>query len=161
MAKDQQSKRGTGGIKKMDSDQDRENTMEGHLIRQAIGYFYAERSMENLLVALNVLQDSLVWIPCSTETGDAEENQQEEPHLVPDTLKSDSGYFFPVFSSREEMGEYGEKFSNIQKTFPEAILLARGNQTYPLSGIVVDAFTTPFSLTWDMLDMIEEGANTP
>ena len=37
-------------------------------------------------------------------------------------------FFFPVFTSDDEMGEYGEDFSKLQRHFLEAAALARNNE---------------------------------
>ena len=48
--------------------------------------------------------------------------------MVPDILQNGDNFFFPVFTSEEEMGEYGVHFSKIQQHFLEAMNLARNNE---------------------------------
>ena len=65
--------------------------------------------------------------------------------MVPDILQNGDSFFFPVFSNAEEMGDYGEHFSKVQKHFLEALNLAMNNDK-DLQGIVINAFSEPFVL---------------
>ena len=78
----------------------------------------------------------------------------DEVRLVPDILQNGDDFFFPVFSSEEEMGEYGEHFSKIQKHILEVIPIARNNEKNVV-GIVLNAFTEPFVLDAEIFDMVE------
>ncbi len=150
------------------------------IIKKAIGNFKGSRTTDNLLALMSILSDSMIWVPCNTLMGEEDQKQieemagrvedkdslvgstftsKEEIHLVPDILQRGEEYFFPVFSSREEMGEYGNGFSKVQASFQEAIALARNNSTYKITGIVVNAFSNAFTLGWDLLEIIEGQAN--
>ena len=59
-----------------------------------------------------------------------------------------------MFSSIDEMGEYGDKFSKVQKHFLETISLARNNDK-EIAGIVVNAFSEAFVLDRDLFDAVE------
>ena len=48
--------------------------------------------------------------------------------MAPDILQNGEEFFFPVFSTAEEMGKYGKNFSKVQRHFLEAINLARNNE---------------------------------
>lgn len=78
----------------------------------------------------------------------------EEVRLIPDILQNGDNYFFPIFSSAEEMGEYGEHFSKVQKHILEVIPMARNNEKN-VTGIVLNAFTEPFVLDAEIFDMVE------
>ena len=60
----------------------------------------------------------------------------------------------PVFTTEEEMGEYGEKFSKRQTHILEVIALARGN-VKDVSGIVINAFTDEFLLPKELFETLE------
>ena len=79
----------------------------------------------------------------------------DEVRLVPDILQNGDQFYFPVFSSEEEMGEYGEHFSKIQKPLLEVIPMARNNEKN-VSGIVLNAFTEPFVLDAKIYDIVEK-----
>ena len=90
--------------------------------------------------------DSLVGLEMSNE---------DAIRLVPDILQNGENFFFPVFSSVEEMGEYGEHFSKVEKHMLEAIAMARNNDK-KVSGIVLNAFTEPFILEAEIFDIVEK-----
>ena len=69
--------------------------------------------------------------------------------------KSPKPLFFPVFSGIEEMGEYGNNFSKVEKHFLEAMIYAKNNEN-DLSGIVVNAFTEPFVLDKELWEAVEK-----
>lgn len=52
------------------------------------------------------------------------------------------------------MGEYGERFSKLEKHFFEAISLARNNEKH-VTGIVINAFSGPFVVPCGLFDLIE------
>ena len=74
--------------------------------------------------------------------------------MIPDILQNGEDYFFPVFSTIEAMGEYGENFSKVQRHILEAIALAKNNEK-ELAGIVLNAFTEPFVLDAKIWDIVE------
>ena len=51
------------------------------------------------------------------------------------------------------MGEYGERFSKIQKHFLEAANLARNNEKN-VKGIVINAFSEPFVIPRELINVI-------
>ena len=75
--------------------------------------------------------------------------------LIPDILQNGDNYFFPVFSTEEAMGEYGDHFSKIPKHMLEVILIDRNNEKR-LAGIVINAFTEPFVLNVQIWDIVEK-----
>lgn len=54
-------------------------------------------------------------------------NNQDNIRMVPDIMQNGEELFFPVFTSAEEMSEYGQHFSKIERRFLEALDLARNN----------------------------------
>lgn len=79
---------------------------------------------------------------------------KEAVRMIPDILQNGEQFFFPIFSSVEEMGEYGKHFSKVQKHILEVIPMARNNEKN-VSGIVLNAFTEPFVLDAEIFDMVE------
>lgn len=147
------------------------------LLKNAVSAFNAERNEPNFLDVLEFLRDSYVWIPCNAILSDADEakikamvegasdnldslvglemSNEDAIRLVPDILQNGDNFFFPVFSSVEEMGEYGEHFSKVEKHMLEAIAMARNNDK-KVSGIVLNAFTEPFILEAEIFDIVEK-----
>ena len=79
---------------------------------------------------------------------------KEAVRMIPDILQNGEQFFFPIFSSVEEMGEYGEHFSKVQKHILEVIPLERNSEKY-VAGIVLNAFSESFILDAELFDMIE------
>lgn len=79
---------------------------------------------------------------------------KEAVRMIPDILQNGEQFFFPIFSSVEEMGEYGEHFSKVQKHILEVIPMAR-NSEKNVAGIVLNAFSESFILDAELFDMIE------
>lgn len=148
----------------------------GSLLKEAISAFNNERSERNFFDVLQLLRDSYIWVPCNAVMSDADQKRLEEllesangnfdnlegtefvahdeTRLIPDILQNGDSYFFPVFSAAEEMGEYGDGFSKVEKHFFEALILANNNEK-ELAGIVVNAFTEPFVVDRELWDLIE------
>ena len=153
-----------------------EDLEDGSLLKEAVAVFNKERNEDHFLDVLEFLRDSYVWIPCNAVMSEAdmarfeqamkdagddlsalvgeEFTTNDEVRLIPDILQNGDDFFFPVFSSEEEMGEYGEHFSKVQKHILEVIPMARDNEKN-VSGIVLNHFTEPFVLDAEIFDMVE------
>lgn len=150
---------------------------DGSMLEAAVSAFNRERNEKNFIDVLEILRDSYVWVPCNVVMSEADEKRIEEMVLgakddldaligqeivahdvtrfIPDILQNGDAFFFPIFSTTEAMGEYGEHFSKVQKHVLEVIPLARNNEKQ-LEGIVLNAFTEPFVLDAAIWDMVEK-----
>ena len=152
---------------------------DGSFLKRATEICNRNRTQLNMIKLLKILRDSWVWIPCNAIFSEADKaamdkvvmeaiekenvdslightfTSQDCVRMVPDILQNGEDYFFPVFTTAEEMGEYGNGFSKIQKHFLEAANLARNNEKN-VSGIVINAFSEPFIIPRDLFDMIAE-----
>ena len=79
---------------------------------------------------------------------------KDKTRLIPDILQNGDRFFFPIFSTTEAMGEYGDNFSKVQKHMLEVITLARNNEKESV-GIVLNAFSEPFVLDKEIWDIVE------
>lgn len=153
-----------------------EDLADGTMLKAAVSAFNAERNEPNFFEVLETLRDSYVWIPCNAVLGEAdmaamqkaiEESgddlsamvgqtftNTENIRMIPDILQNGDAFFFPIFSSAEEMGEYGQGFSKIEKHFLEALQLAINNEKN-VSGMVLNAFTEPFVLEREIFDIVQ------
>lgn len=144
----------------------REVLENGNVLRALIVRFLNEESRENLIPVLSCLRDSFVWIPghlimsdedmekfANGKEGDIISNSSDMK-FEPDILQNGEAKFFPVFSSVEEMGEYGNGFSKMQRHFFEAMSYTMGKEE--TVGIVVNAFSTPFIVPKEWFDIIGE-----
>ncbi len=154
---------------------------DGSLLEAAVTAFNNERTEPHLIDILEILRDSYVWIPCNavlseedqkywddiarklTDDPDADPTEligkefktEGATRMIPDILQNGEAYFFPVFSTVEAMGEYGDNFSKVQRHMLEAITLAKNNEK-ELAGIVLNAFTEPFVLDAKIWDIVEK-----
>lgn len=163
----------------------------GEFLKRAISICNRNRTQLNMIKLLRILRDSLVWIPCNVIMSDADNTAMEKLlaeaeesedglqslvgktitnqdciRMVPDILQNENDFFFPVFTSAEEMGDYGEAFSKVEKHFLEAASLARNNEKN-VAGIVINAFTESIVIPKELFDIIAgmsssiESADTP
>ena len=154
-----------------------EDLEDGSMLEAAVSAFNQVRNEKNFIDILEILRDSCVWVPCNAVMSEADQKRIEEivlgakddldslvgqeivaqdvTRLIPDILQNGDSFFFPVFSTVEAMGEYGEHFSKVQKHILEVIPLARNNEKQ-LEGIVLNAFTEPFVLDAAIWDMVEK-----
>lgn len=156
------------------------NLEDGSLLEAAVTTFNNERTEPHLINILEILRDSYVWIPCNAVLSEEDQKYWDDiaqklsddpeadpteligkefktegtTRMIPDILQNGEAYFFPVFSTVETMGEYGENFSKVQRHMLEAITLAKNNEK-ELAGIVLNAFTEPFVLDAKIWDIVE------
>ena len=154
---------------------------DGSMLEAAVTVFNRERTEPHLFDILEILRDSYVWVPCTAVLSEADQERwkeiaekldndpdadpselvgktfrmEGETRLIPDILQNGENYFFPVFSTMEAMGEYGNHFSKVQKHMLEVIPLARNNEK-DLAGIVLNAFSEPFVLDRQIWDILEK-----
>lgn len=153
---------------------------DGSLLKEAVRKFHEGDQTDGLFEILQILRDSYVWIPCNAalseedtkafldmirEAGDDLDSlkgrnlcNSEKIRMIPDILQREGQFYFPVFSTEEDMGEYGEGFSKIHRPFMEAIALARNNRDHEggLTGIVINPFTAPFVLPKELFEAVEK-----
>ncbi len=152
-----------------------EGSEDGMRLKQAVENCNRKGTLMDLLGLHLILEESCVWIPCNIIMGDADRTaiekmvedaernneldalngmtliSQEEIRIVPDILQKDGQLFFPVFTSPEEMGEYGRNSSKIRQHFLETACMAV-NDKKNIAGIVINAFSeSPFVLSREEL----------
>lgn len=156
---------------------------DGSFLKRATEICNRNRTQLNMIKLLKILRDSWVWIPCNMIMSDAdyeawtkvvmeaqekgdldsivgmELSNQDNIRMVPDILQNGEEFFFPVFTTAEEMGEYGNGFSKIQRHFLEAANLARNNEKN-VTGIVINAFSEPFVINRELFEIIEGMASS-
>jgi len=74
--------------------------------------------------------------------------------MIPDILRNGDAFFFPVFSSEAETGDYGRGFSMVFMPFLQAAALAENSET-DVKGIVLNAFTEPFVIPMEICRIIK------
>jgi len=153
----------------------------GEFLKRAINICNRNHTSLNHIKLIKILRASYIWVPCTAIMGEKDQQNfesliqnaienndlesivgkeyvsQEDTRMVPDILQSGDEFYFPVFSSAEEMGEYGSHFSKVEMPFLNAINLARNNEKH-VKGIVINAFSEPFEIPTEIFEIIEDMA---
>lgn len=99
-----------------------------------------EKTTESIEALFKVLKQYKVWVPFNAYLMDESEGQ-EGARLKPDILQKGDDYFYPCFSSEQEIPkEYYDRFSWLQLPVTDCLFAAEGKGRFPLRGIVLDAF---------------------
>lgn len=136
----------------------------------------AKRNDGNFVSLCVSLKKATVFVPMNVKMDDEDEKRIQKSfehgeikvgtqihlknglHLVPDIIQSqgDGKFHFPVFSERSEIPEgYVENFSITPVCFTDCIKLAK--HTKKVESIVLDAFTEPLEISFELADFIEGG----
>jgi hypothetical protein len=144
----------------------RDKSLEsGKVLRYLIHQFIESNTKENFIPVLNCLRDSYVCIPGTMKISNADQSKfvnskvgdvvqiDEDMHFIPDILSNDKNEkSLPVFSSEDQMGEYGKELSTVKISFLESMKLAKSYTE--TDGIIVDAFTTSFFVDKGLFDFV-------
>lgn len=126
---------------------------DGRLLRNEVNLFKQESTRQRFNDIVSLLRKSRVWIVCRSVKQD-EESAMSDPAVLktddgqifqPRLLQRDSRFFFPVFSTMEDIRGDSSSFNIQERSFDEAVSLAMNNPE-PVEGIVVNPFTDPFIL---------------
>lgn len=121
---------------------------DGSMLKEAVSAFNKKRTEQGLFSVMNILRDSNVWVPCNVV-----EQGSDQVVLIPDILVHNNENFIPVFSSRNEIGAYGEKFTPVHKHILEVIDIAKYCDK-KLTGIVLNPFTGPFIINAEFFEIL-------
>lgn len=124
---------------------------DGSFLTRAVEICCRNNTDLNALKLMQILRNSNVWVPFVASSG---EDGNDSPALFPDILQDEDKFYLPVFSTAEEMGEYGDNFIKTRTGFMDTIKLARNNER-ELSGIVINAFSNEYIIDNNMLSIIE------
>ncbi len=142
----------------------RETLKSGRVLKALIEQFENDRNELSLISVLHCLRDSYVWVPGTMQVSNIDVEKflsSKEGDLVstdddmkfePDILQNGEDKFYPVFSSIEEMGKYGNNFSKVEMHFFDAMSYAMGKKE--TVGIVVNAFSMPFVVSKELFEFI-------
>lgn len=115
-------------------------------LKETLDIYKRDKSWSAENDMIEALKNSKVWVPYIRE-----KNQL-------DILQNGGRYYLPVFTSGEEMKEYGKKFWQKEVFFPDVMDMAKGSQ-YALNGLVINAFTDSVILDWNQLGTIISGGD--
>ncbi|MGN0480229.1 MAG: SseB family protein [Lachnospiraceae bacterium] len=121
---------------------------DGSMLKEAVSAFNKKPTEQKLFLVMSILRDSNVWVPCN-----AVEQSSDQVALTPDILVHNNENFIPVFSSPNEMGKYGEDYSQIQKPVTEVIKIAQFCRK-KLAGLVLNPFSEPFIINSEFFGIL-------
>ena len=125
----------------------------GDILRQLVEQLKNKPCEKHYVAVLRCLRDSFIWIPGNIRISEMDTAEilrkkegdtfspQQDMKFVPDFLQNGDEFFLPVFSNQEQMGEYSDHCSKLERHFFDAMRLALGREE--VSGIVLDPFTSP------------------
>lgn len=146
----------------------RESLQSGNVLLYLKQQFLKNRTTENFMMFASCLRDSVVWVP-HVATISAEDKEQlkkakvddivktkETIRMKPEILITDGGEkYYPMFSQQKQIPEsYKEQFSFI--AMQTLICLDNAHANPVLNGIILDPFTEPVILPFDLADFLKE-----
>jgi len=157
----------TKGSVIMKKDIDKKTLESGRVLLYLKHEFLSNRSKETLFPLLSCLRDSNVIVPVNVTMSDFDKEKflnskqgdvvttSDEIRCKPDILKNGDNFFFPMFSNEEQIPEeYGNNFSKVVLPVLRCINMAKSYEH--VCGIVIDAFTEPLVLEYEIADLIFE-----
>ena len=129
---------------------------DGSYLKKAIEICNRNQTQGNAIRLFRIMRECSVWIAIAPENGENEVNGKDiSAFMLPDMLNIGEEFAFPVFTSPDEMGEYGDRFGSAKVPFLKALKMAEENG-HDLTGIVVNAFSEPFVINKKAFAFIEE-----
>ena len=108
--------------------------------------YLREETTESIEALFKELKQAKVWVPFNASLMDGSDGQ-EGARLKPDILRKGDDYFYPCFLTEEDIPkDYYERFSWLQLPLTDCLLAAEGMDSFPVRGIVLDAFYDPVQI---------------
>lgn len=121
---------------------------DGSMLRNSVDEFNSNQNGDTLIKVLELMRDSYVWVPYSTQT------ESEDDHDAPAIIHDNTDYYFPVFSSLEEIKDVFDASKAQRKHMLECFKMARDAKNH-ISAIVLNVFSGAFILNRDYFDLVE------
>ena len=108
--------------------------------------YLREKTAESIEALFKELKQAKVWVPFNASLMDGSDGQ-EGARLKPDILQKGDDYFYPCFLTEEDIPkDYYERFSWLQLPLMDCLFAAEGMDSFPVRGIVLDAFSYPVEI---------------
>ena len=108
--------------------------------------YLREKTTESIEALFKELKQAKVWVPFNASLMDGSDGQ-EGARLKPDILRKGDDYFYPCFLTEEDIPkDYYERFSWLQLPLMDCLFAAEGMDSFPVRGIVLDAFSDPVEI---------------
>ena len=118
--------------------------------------YLREKTAESIEALFKELKQAKVWVPFNASLMDGSDGQ-EGARLKPDILRKGDDYFYPCFLTEEDIPkDYYERFSWLQLPLTDCLFAAEGMESFPVRGIVLDAFYDPVEIDKGAFEAIRQ-----
>ena len=118
--------------------------------------YLREKTTESIEALFKELKQAKVWVPFNASLMDGSDGQ-EGARLKPDILRKGDDYFYPCFLTEEDIPkDYYERFSWLQLPLMDCLFAAEGMDSFPVRGIVLDAFSDPVEIDKGAFEAIRQ-----
>ena len=119
--------------------------------------YLREKTAESIEALFKELKQAKVWVPFNASLMDGSDGQ-EGARLKPDILQKGDDYFYPCFLTEDDIPkDYYERFSWLQQLpLMDCLFAAEGMDSFPVRGIVLDAFSDPVEIDKGAFEAIRQ-----
>ena len=118
--------------------------------------YLREKTTESIEALFKELKQAKVWVPFNPYLMD-ESDEQEGARLKPDILQKGDDYFYPCFLEIQHIPkDYYARFSWLQLPLTDCLFAAEGMESFPVRGIVLDAFSDPVEIDKGAFEAIRQ-----
>ena len=118
--------------------------------------YLREKTAESIEALFKEVKQAKVWVPFNASLMDGSDGQ-EGARLKPDILQKGDDYFYPCFLTEEDIPkDYYERFSWLQLPLMDCLFAAEGMDSFPVRGIVLDAFSDPVEIDKGAFEAIRQ-----
>ena len=118
--------------------------------------YLREETTESIEALFKELKQARVWVPFNASLMDGSDGQ-EGARLKPDILRKGDDYLYPCFLTEENIPkDYYDRFSWLQLPLTDCLFAAEGMDSFPVRGIVLDAFSDPVEIDKGAFEAIRQ-----
>ena len=118
--------------------------------------YLSEKTTESIEILFKELKQAKVWVPFNASLVNGSDGQ-EGARLKPDILQKGDDYFYPCFLEIQYIPkDYYDRFSWLQLPLTDCLFIAEGMESFPVRGIVLDAFSDPVEIDKGAFEAIRQ-----
>ena len=118
--------------------------------------YLREKTTESIEILFKELKQAKVWVPFNASIVNGSDGQ-EGARLKPDILRKGDDYFYPCFLEIQDIPkDYYDRFSWLQLPLTDCLFAAEGMDSFPVRGIVLDAFSDPVEIDKGAFEAIRQ-----
>ena len=118
--------------------------------------YLSEKTTESIEILFKELKQAKVWVPFNASLVNGSDGQ-EGARLKPDILRKGDDYFYPCFLEIQDIPkDYYDRFSWLQLPLTDCLFAAEGMESFPVRGIVLDAFSDPVEIDKGAFEAIRQ-----